>query len=489
MLSAGVKTNFPNSFSGSLRWSTMDLIARAVLGLVILMGLTRLVSPQDFGVFALLHLFIGLALILVDGGLSSALIQHQDISHTDESSVFWINLINSLCLGAILCWSASTLAEFYSQAQLKPLIWMLAVHIFFVALGTTHATLLSKQLAFRAQFYAGVVSTLIAGTIALGLAWYNYGVWALAIQLVVASAVNTSILWMCSTWRPAWVLSVPSLKRLSGFGSYIMVAAIIDVVYTRIYTLLIGKFFSIRDLAFFDRAENSKQLILNLVGSILSRVLFPVFSECVSDPQQLRNQMRAAVKLSMLIHLPLMLGMAFCARNLVLVMFGEDWLPSASYLQVLCLAGIFWPLHVINLIALKAQGHAALFLRLELIKKTVGVVLLAISCAYGLTAIAWSFVAASFLAFLINTFYSGRFLAYGCKEQTIDLLPTLAMSCSMVLLLMWVTPIEGMHQALELALQVVIGFVFVLIWCWLFRLSAFLALVRLMRTHQVQSTP
>jgi O-antigen/teichoic acid export membrane protein len=199
--------------------------------------------------------------------------------------------------------------------------------------------------------------------------------------------------------------------------------------------------------------------------------------------------MRAAVKLSMLIHLPLMLGMAFCARNLVLVMFGEDWLPSASYLQVLCLAGIFWPLHVINLIALKAQGHAALFLRLELIKKTVGVVLLAISCAYGLTAIAWSFVAASCFAFVINTFYSGRFLAYGCKEQTIDLLPTLAMSCSMVLLLMWVTPIEGMHQELELALQVVIGFVFVLIWCWLFRLSAFLALVRLMRTHQVQSTP
>lgn len=462
----------------------MDLLARAGLSLVILMGLARLVSPQDFGIFALLHLFTGMACILVDGGLSSALIQCQDTSHTDESSVFWINLFNSVWLGAVLCWAAPAIARFYAQAQLTHLLWLLAAHIVFVALGTTHANLLAKRLSFRTQFYAGVASNVISGMTALGLAWCGYGVWALAAQLVLASAVNTLVLWMCSPWRPAWVLSSASLRRLSGFGAYIMAAALIDVVYTRIHTLLIGKFFSISDLAFFSRAENSKQLVVGLVGSVLGRVVFPAFAASVRNPRQLRQQIRSTVQVSMLIHLPLMLGMAVCAPNLVLVMFGKDWLPAVPYLQILCLAGIFWPLHVINLVMLKAQGHAALFFRLELIKKMVGVALLAIACTYGLTAIAWSFVVAALLAFLINAFYSGHFLAYGWRAQTIDLLPTLAVSCSMALFLIGFAPADGIHPALALLLQMSMGVAFVLLWCRVFRIRAFSDLIRFFRPHR-----
>lgn len=454
-------------------WSGADILLRQGLQFGISIALARMLSPEEFGTIALLYLFVGLAGAFVDCGFSSALIQRQDITHTDESTVFWFNLAMGAAMALALWLLAPWLASFYKLPILTPLTGLLALNLFISALGSIHGTLLTKRLDFRTPMKIGAIATIISGGLGIAMAWQGYGVWALAMQTLISTILTTGLLWTFAKWRPSLEFSLASARRLFAFGGYLLMSGLLDVAYNRIYTLLIGKLYGVRELGFYNRADGTKQLPVGVLSGILSRVALPIFSTTAGDKERLRRGVRFALRSMMLINVPMMLGLMATAEPVVQTLFGENWLPSVPILQVLCLAGIFWPLHVINLNVLMAQGHSKLFFRLEVAKKIVGTALLLVGAAYGVMGIAWSQVVFGLFAFGINAHYTRVHLNYSVWQQSRDFLPALVLSIVMALLAYELGNLCALDVRLKLLTQVLTGTSLFILGCHLFRLQAY----------------
>ena len=466
-------------------WSGADILLRQGLQFGISIALARMLSPEEFGTIALLYLFTGIASAFVDSGFSAALVQRQDVTHTDESTVFWFNLAMALIVAMALAASAPAIAAFFNREILVPLTQVLALNIFISALGSVHGTLLNKQLEFKIQMKIGAASTVISGCVAMAMAWNGYGIWALAVQTVAASLVTTVLFWTMSIWRPQWVFSFDSVKRLFGFGGYMLASSLLDIVYNRVYTLLIGKFYGVQELGFYNRADSTKQLPVGVLSGILGRVAFPIFSAAAHDTIQLRRGVRLALRSMMLLNVPMMIGLIAVAEPLILVLFGAKWLPAVPIMQVLCIGGVFWPLHVINLNVLMAQGHSHLFFRLEVIKKIIGSLFLIGGTFYGVMGIAWSQVAFGFVAFIINAHYSRKHINYGALDQLLDFLPAFGLSLIMAAIAYWIKHIwVSSSVALLLSTQILAGVLAFLIIGWVVRLSALEDVGKLFLTKQ-----
>jgi O-antigen/teichoic acid export membrane protein len=298
--------------------------------------------------------------------------------------------------------------------------------------------LLTKTLDFRPLLTAGLVSSVVSGGIAILLALAGAGVWSLAAQILASAVVTTTLLWLLHPWRPELAWSADSARRLGGFGGYVFAANLSDVVFTRSYTLLVGKLYGARDVGIYSRADSTQQLPVDMLNTIFGRVALPVFSESAGNRAALRAGARTATNSLMLLNVPLLLGVAVVAEPLVRILFGDAWSDTVPLLQILCLAGTLWPLHVINLQVLLAEGRSRLFLRLEVAKKLIGLVLLALASTFGLAAIAWSQVVFGLIAFLINAHYSRRFLDYGAVAQLRDVVPIFVAAVPSVVVGLWI---------------------------------------------------
>lgn len=419
----------------ALNWSGADVIVRQSLQFITTVALARILTPGEFGTVALLSLITALAAALADGGFSTAIIQRQDLTHIDESTAFWMNLglgtLASLCLVA----SAPMVALFFDMPILAPMTAMMALSIFFGALGSVHGALLTKRLDFKTQMLAGLMAAIVSGGLAIALAMGQFGVWSLVAQSIAGSAVYTIFLWALNPWRPTGKFSVESARRLFDFSGYLLASTLTDLAYSRLYTVLIGKLHGVADLGYYGRAESTRQLPTGILTSILGRITLPLFSASTADPQQLKRSIHISLQGLMLLNAPLMLGLAAVSDPLIIGVFGEEWKPAVSMLQVLCLAGLLWPAHVININVMMALGRTKLMFKLEVLKKTIGLVLLGVGVAYGPIGVAWSQVAFSILAFFINARVVGRITGYGAPQQLGGALPALAMSGAMACLL------------------------------------------------------
>lgn len=466
-------------------WSGADIFVRRGLLFLISIFLARLLTPEEFGTIALLYLFTGIASVFVDSGFSAALIQRQDITHTDESTVFWFNLAMGFLVAGVFWLLAPWIASFFNLAILVPLVKVLAVNIAISSLGGVHSTLLIKNLDFKTLMKVGSVSVFFSGLIAVQLARHGYGVWALAIQALVSTLITTILLWLFSSWRPRIVFRVDSIKRLFSFGGYLLLSGLLDVIHNRLYSLLIGKFYSIRELGFYNRAEATKELPVGMVTEVLSKVSFPVFSEIAHDKEKLRQGVRLTLRSVMLFNLPAMLGLMAVAEPLIATLFGSQWLPSVPILQVLCLVGALWPLHVVNLNVLKAQGHTGLFFRVEVVKKTLGTVFVIIGAQHGVIGIAWSQVCFGVVAFLINAHYTQKYLDYGFVKQTLDFLPVAAVAVVMAIAVYAIGELLTFPYFLRLILQLSVGAALFIGCVHALRLKAFVDVLSLLTTRRI----
>jgi O-antigen/teichoic acid export membrane protein len=400
--------------------------------LAILVVLARLIAPAEFGTFALLSVFTGVATTFVEGGFCSALIQKQDATKADESTVFWINMAMGTTVALVLCACAPLIANFFGVAGLTGLTLVMAVNVLITASGTIHSTLIAKQLRFKQLLVINTSATVVGGGVAVVLALRGTGVWALAAQSLVTSAMSTSLLWALNTWRPTRQFSSESARKLFGFGGFLFVSSLLDVVYTRGYTVLIGRSHDVRQVGYYNRAVTTQQVPTSIISDVLARVAFPVFSTAKGDLERLSRGVRSSARALMLINVPTMLGLAAVAEPLVVTVFGREWAPSAPLLRILCLGGVLWPLQVINLNVLLAQGHSRLFFRLEVVKKALGIALLLLGALWGLPGIAISQAVFAVLALLLNALYTGKFLDYGITRQAKDVLPTFLISFPML---------------------------------------------------------
>jgi teichuronic acid exporter len=450
-------------------WSGLDTLARQGLQFGVTLILARLLTPSDYGTVALLAIFIGIVGVFIESGFSTALIQRKDVNDVDISSVFYLNVSIALLAGIALCFGAREIADFYRMPILEPLTWLMAVNLFIGSFGSVQRTLLTRMLDFRRQFIISVAAVCISGAVAIYLAYRGFGIWSLGIQTITATAVSTIMLWLLSALRPSRVFSMKAIRSLFHFGGYLLLAGLLDIIFNRLNTLVIGKFYSARDLGYYSRADETSLGPAALLTATISRVALPVFAAAHHDQSPLRLALRKTITTAMFINIPIMLGMAGTAQTLVLVLFGYQWLPCAPYLAILCLGGILWPLHVLNLYVLMAQGHSHLFFRLEVIKKTVGIVVVGTACFFGMTAIAWSSVLTGLICFAINAHYTGKYLNYGLWAQIADLWVYVVAGCTMEFCVYLVTLLRIARPLPLLLLQILCGAFIYILFCYVFQ--------------------
>jgi teichuronic acid exporter len=401
-------------------WSTLDVIYRQGLTFGIAVAMARLLSPEEFGTVAMLALFVGVANVFVDGGFSWALIQSKETTRSDESTVFWFNLAAALLLGITLSLLGPAISRFYGAEILTPIAYCLSLNIAINALASVQIALLTKEIEFRTQATISIVAGSLAGLLAISLAWLGYGVWSLVAQTLSSSAISTALFWRYSSWRPNFEFKLASLQRLFRFGGFIFVSRLMDTVYSQFASVAVGRVFGTRELGLYNRAENTQIMAGNTITTVLGRVTFPLFSKSSGSSEELRLLGNQAIKTAMLITVPSLLGLAAVSGQFVQLVFGEKWLPCAPLLSILCFAGLAYPLHVINLNILMAQGRSDLFFRLELLKKSVGFVILLCGFSWGVMGLAYSTLLTSWLSFFVNSLYTGKSIGYGAFAQLRD---------------------------------------------------------------------
>src|SRR5579883_591945 len=452
-------------------WSAADILLRQGAQFCVSIILARLLSPAEFGTVALIYLFTEVAAIPAGTVMSMSLIQDRAATYDDECTVFWFNIGAAFVAALALSLSGFFIASFFEAPELAPLSAVMGLSIIAIAPGSIHNALFTKRLDFRPLMRAGLLSVLASGTVAIAMAHAGFGPWALAAQALVYSATATISLWLLSSWRPALVFRISSLQRSLRFSGYMMASVLLSLAAGRLYAPIVGRLYGMRELGLYSRGEATAQLPAVLLHSIIERVNFPLFSKLSDNRDQLRESMRIAVQSVIVVTAPMMLGLAAVARPAVLTLFGEQWLPSVPILRLLCCSGLLLPLHGINLQGLMGLGQSRLVFKIELIKKSLGVVLLAAGAFNGALGVACAIFITSMLTLPVSAHFSGLLLDYGVCSQIWDALPAIGaaaiMDCTVLLLSM---STSSLTPAFELMVLTLFGAVIYLALAFLLKL-------------------
>ena len=406
-----------------LFWSSVERFSNQGVSFIFSIILARILAPSDFGIVAMIGIFFAVAQSFVDSGFSNALVRKTDRREEDLSTCFYFNIGVGIVAYIVLFLIAPFIADFYNQPILSPIIRITGLGVVLNSLCVVQQALFTIRIDFKSQAKVTLSATIISGIVGVVLAYLEYGVWALVWQGVVMSLVRMGILWLMSKWRPKTGFSKDSFHYLFGYGSKLLASGLLDTIYNNIYPIVIGKFYSPAQLGNYSRALSFAQLPSSNITSILQRVTFPVLSTIQDDMPRLQTDYRRLLKLSAFIVFPLMMGLAAVAFPVIRIILTPKWEGCSLYLQIICFALMLYPIHAINLNLLQVKGRSDLFLRLEVIKKIVGVCIMCITIPLGITAMCIGMVASSLIALFINTFYTGKLIDIGYLKQMRDLLP------------------------------------------------------------------
>lgn len=466
-------------------WSAIERLGPQAVQFIVSIVLARLLLPEQFGLIGMLALFVSLGHVFLDSGFGGALIQKQDATEIHYCSVFYTNIAISLIAAGALCLAAPLIAQFYREPMLTPLTRVLSLNFVISAFGLIQVFLMTKRLDFKTQTKVSLLASVGSGGVGIGMALLGFGIWSLVAQSVTATLFTTILLWVFNTWRPKGIFSFAALRELFGFGSRLLASGVLDTVFRNIYMVVIGKFYSPADLGYYTRASLLQQVPTETLGGIVSRVTFPLFSEIQDDIIMVRKGFRKALRALALLNFPLMIGLLVCAEPLVLTLLTDKWSPAIPYLRLLCIVGLFYPLHVINLNVLLAKGRSDLFFRLEVMKKVLIVVVIAITWRWGIEAIIGGQIVVSLVAYYLNSFYSGTIVGYGFRAQIRDMLPYLGAACVMGVAILMLNWVPFVHPAALLLTQMVAGVLIYGLLCRGLRLPVFMDAWRILQGRVV----
>ncbi len=457
----------------ALSWSFLESVVTRSVQFIIGIVLARLLFPEQFGLIGMLTIFIAVARTFIESGFGAALIQRREATASDTCSIFYFNILVGLVAAGLLSLAAPWIAAFYDQPILTPLTRALSLTIVINSFGLIQETLLSRQVNFKILTKTSLIAGVLSGTVGVAMAAGGFGVWSLAAQQVSNSLIRTVCLWVFSPWRPALIFSFDALRQMFGFGSRLLFSGLLDQIFSNIYLLVIGKLFSAADLGFFVRASTLQAQPSQTLSEVVGRVTFPIFSSIQDDPARLKKGLKKALAVLVLVNFPLMIGLAVTARPLVMVLLTEKWAGCVPYLQSLCVLGLLYPLQVINLNILMALGRSDLFLRLEIIKKVLIVINIAVTWRWGISGMIYGMIAMSIISYYLNSYYTGVLIGYHISEQLKDLFSYLiaAVLMGISVYAVGLLPFPG-YWSLLLA-QVTVGVIIYLGLCWAFRLAAF----------------
>ena len=440
----------------NLIWRFMERCGAQVVAFVVSIVLARLLDPALYGRIALVTVITSILNVFVDSGMANALIQKKDTDDLDYSSVFYFNVAFCLVLYLGLFLAAPLLSRFYHDSSLVPVFRVLGLTIVISGVKNVQQAYVAKTMQFRRFFFSTLGGTVLSAIVGITMAYRGFGIWALVTQQVLNAAVNTAILWLTVGWKPRRIFSLERLKGLVSYGWKILVSGLLDTVYLKLYQLVVGLRYTEADLAFYNKADQMPLLLVENINNSIDSVLLPVLSAEQDSRESVRAMTQRAIKTSTYIMMPLMAGLAVCAQPLIRLLLTEKWLPCVPYMRIFCIVYAFYPLHTANLSAIKALGRSDIFLKLEVLKELVSIVLLLVTMRYGVYAIALGLLVSSVASQLINSWPNRKMLGYTYPQQLRDMAPAILLS---LLMAACVWPIQrlGLSDFVTLLIQVPLG--------------------------------
>lgn len=454
-----------SSVISSLIWKFLERIGTQGVQFVVAIVLARLLAPADFGLIALVTVFVAIANVFVQSGLNTALIQKKDADNLDFSTVFYTSLCIATLLYGLLFACAPLIADFYNgQTKLIPVIRVLGLILLLGAVSSVQEAYVARNMMFKKLFCRSVGAIIPSGIFGITLAYLGFGIWALVGQQLMNSCLMCVIMLFTVKWRPQLEFSIVRFKGLFSFGWKLLCSALLDTVYRNIRDLVIGKLFSPADLGFYNRGDQFPKIIISNINASIQSVLLPSLSTVQDDKLRLKSLARRSIKTSAFLILPMMAGLAAVAKPLTLVLLGEKWLPAVPFIQICCFSYSFWPIHTTNLSAINAVGRSDVFLKIEIIKKCYGLAILtlAIWLFRSPIGIAMSAVVTAPLGSFVNAFPNKKLLDYGFIEQMKDFLPSFVLSLVMGVGVYMLSSIMAVQPILQLPLLVFLGLCFYL---------------------------
>lgn len=437
-------------------WRFLERIGAQGVSFIVSVVLARLLDPSVYGVIALVTVFTTLLNVFISSGFGSALIQKKDADDLDFSTVFWFNIATSVLLYGIMFAAAPLIAAFYNIPELTPIVRVMSLSLLISGVKNVQHAYIARQMMFKRFFYATLGGTIGAAIIGIWMAYRGYGVWALIIQNLFNGLVDTIILWITVKWRPKRQFSFERLKGLFSYGWKLLVSSLLEKGYGELRQLIIGKLYTTSDLAFYNKGKNFPDMIVANVNSSIDSVLLPAMSSEQENRSRVRDMTRRSIKTSTYVMMPLMMGLAVCAGPIVRILLTEKWLPCVFFLRVFCFTYAFWPIHTANLNAIKAMGRSDLFLKLEIIKKVMGLSVLAATMFISVEAMALSGIFTSIMSQIINSWPNRKLLDYHYGDQLRDMLPQIGLSCLMGGIV-YCVGFLGLNDWLTLLIQVPLG--------------------------------
>ena len=450
--------NLQHKTLSGIIWGFFEKFSTQLVTFVVGVILARLLSPSDYGLIAMVTVFVTISGVIVDSGFSSALIRKKDRTDLDYSTVFDINVGLSVLMALLLCISAPLIADFYKEPILIKILDLNALYVFLGSFISVQGTKLYADLNFKVRSTINVVNTFVQGVVSIVMAFAGYGVWSLIVPKVITVFSGAALYWHYQHWFPGIKFSKDSAKSLFSFGSKLLASTLINVVYQNLYPIVIGKKFSASDLGFYSKGSSFANLPATTYTNVIGGVAFPVLSSIQDDDKRLSDAYRKMLRLSAYILFPIMIGIAALAHPLIVVLITSKWEPCVILLQILCFDLMWYPIHALNLNLLQVKGRSDLFLKLEIIKKVIGITVLLITLNFGIIWMCIGSVFCSLIALFINTHYTGQLLKLTFWVQMKDLFPSLIASLLMgISVYLLASPIN--NDYVEILVGITVGFI------------------------------
>lgn len=453
-------------------WRFAERCGAQIIQFIVSIVLARILAPKAYGTIALVLVFAQILQVFVDSGLGNALIQKKNADDLDFSSVFYFNMVWCFVLYAITFFCAPLIAAFYNDPSLTAIVRVLCLMVIVSGLKNVQQAYVSRTMQFKKFFWATLGGTLASAVAGIIIAMLGGGVWALVAQKLVNLTIDTTVLWFTVKWRPKLMFSFKRLKGLFSYGWKLLVSSLIDTVYTNLRQLIIGKFYSKADLAYYNQGNQFPNIIVNNINTSIDSVLLPTMSKEQDDKLRVKQMTRRAIKTSTYIMAPLMMGLAFCANTVVSLILTDKWLPCVPFLQIFCVTYMFYPIHTANLNAIKAMGRSDMFLILEIVKKVVGLIIMFSTIWFGVLFMAYSLLFQSVINQIINSWPNKKLMNYSYFEQLKDIMPGIGLAFIMGLCVMPIGLIK-LHPIIILPIQILLGMAIYIIGSKIFKIESY----------------
>ena len=439
-------------------WSAIDNVAQFGVQFIVSIVLARLLSPDDYGLIGIITIFTTVCTAIINGGFSSALIRTQKSTDEDYNTAFICNLLMSILLYAIVFLCSPLIADFFNRQELVALTRVSSFTMIIGALAIVQQTRLTKRIDFKTQTKITLIASVASGVIGISLALMDFGVWALVMQGIISQLLRTILLWIYNHWVPSIRFSKESFNRLFGFGWKMMASGILDSLWTQLYQVIVGKFYSPATLGQYTRAKQFSTMFSSNLSGVIQRVTYPVLSDIQNEKERMIAAYRKIIKTTMFMTFALMFALGAVSEPLLYCLIGPKWHEAATYLPLICLVGSLYPLHAINLNMLQVQGRSDLFLGLEIVKKIIGLVPLFMGAFVGIFPMLYTIVITSIISYFLNSYFSGKLLGYSSWMQLRDITPSFFISLTMAIIVYCLTFLP-LSNWLILPMQIVFGLI------------------------------